>query len=794
VLFAAGLALRGLREHALAVRSHPQDAGAVAVPGLLSRVTVHRDGRGVPHIVARSEVDAYGGLGFVHAQDRLGQMLWLRQQARGRTAETLGAVALPADREARTLGFVRLAEAQWEGVRAGARERLEAYAAGVNARIERIRRGEAAAPARVREFGLPLDPWTPIDTLALYKQHAWSLDSSVEATVVLTDLIRALGPEAAGRFFPGAGLRRPPAPAESTASTILPATPGESGLLALRAELGAVRRALGLDGYGIGSSAWVVGGAHTESGAPIVASDHHLPPTWPALFHLDHIRAEELDVAGATLPGVPVFWSGHNASVAWGSVSAGAVVTDLYVETLHPSDPTRYHDGRRWRDLRVREESLGVAGGSDEVFEVRETFRGPLLPPSEGREPVSVAWPGADPDARGGIEALLEVARARDGFALVNALEEHHEPVLAFAYADSDGAAGLQVAGWIPRRSLSSQLQSLPGRARYYHWEDRVPSEALPSARLLDGQGWLVAADASLAARAREPVDWLWKSGARAQRIEDELAKAAREAPIDLRVVSRIQTDVRVERSRRIAQAMTDLVAETGTELGPQAQEMAELLTSWDGEADAASPGAAAYHVWLHPLAEALLAEAMGPELWRRYVALPQTEIEPLVLELIEQAAAGSPDGARARQVADLARRSLRDAWLTLSYRLGANKTRWTWGRLHRLRFRPFAQLGSEFDRVYPYGGAASTVAAAAYDPLDPFDVDVASMVRFAFDAGSLDQSLALLAPGQSEHPGHPHADDQLAPWLEGRSALLATGPLLIEETRVARLVLEPVR
>ena len=94
---------------------------------------------------------------------------------------------------------------------------------------------------------------------------------------------------------------------------------------------------------------------------------------------------------------------------------------------------------------------------------------------------------------------------------------------------------------------------------------------------------------------------------------------------------------------------------------------------------------------------------------------------------------------------------------------------------------------------AYPYPGTANTLRAGPYDPGNPFEVSMASTVRFAFDTGSLDQSLAILAPGQSEHPGHPHFDDQLEDWLEGRAGLLATGPLLVEETSVARLRLEPL-
>jgi penicillin amidase len=145
--------------------------------------------------------------------------------------------------------------------------------------------------------------------------------------------------------------------------------------------------------------------------------------------------------------------------------------------------------------------------------------------------------------------------------------------------------------------------------------------------------------------------------------------------------------------------------------------------------------------------------------------------------------------------VREVVRKTLREAWLELSYRLGPNVQRWTWGRLHKLHFRGFDALrvGVELG-PFPYGGGLHTVGAAAFDPLDPFEVRVASTLRLAFDTESLDQSLAALAPGQSEHPEHRHFDDQLDGWLAGRATLLPTSPLLIEETSVDRLMLEPVR
>jgi penicillin amidase len=427
---------------------------------------------------------------------------------------------------------------------------------------------------------------------------------------------------------------------------------------------------------------------------------------------------------------------------------------------------------------------------------VRETSHGPLLPEVEGREPLSVAWAGARVKGPGGIASLLGVARAGDAAALLAALRAHPEPVLTVVYADADGAAGAQVAGWIPRRSLSPQLLPLPGRAPWYVWNERVPFGELPSARLEQGEGWLVAADASVERDGRAPIDWLWRTGARSARIEQLLSRRVSEGALDLRGMSELQADVRTTHARRIVAAIRRLALDAGGEsLGPQERELVALLEEWDEDAAAGSRGAAAYHVLLTRLSNELLADGMGPELWRRYLGLPQTDAETLLADLLADAASEPRRGSqRAEVVRARVRETLREAWLELSYRLGPNVQRWTWGRLHQLRFHSFDLLRVGFELgPFPYGGSLHTVRAAAFDPLDPFDVRVASTVRLAFDTGSLDQGLAVLAPGQSEHPEHPHFSDQLPGWLEGRATLLATSPLLVEETSVARLRLDPV-
>ncbi len=790
LLLGIGLALSRLRENAAIVAAFPESAGRLTTAGISAPVDVFRDAIGVPHVRAGSEADALFALGFVHAQDRLAQMLWLVRLARGRTAEILGREGLAADRLARTLDLGGIADRQFGELDRGTRALLLAYARGVNAHLERIRDGQVRAPVALERHALPLEDWKPEDCLAVLELYAWGLADSLEVSLVLSDLIERLGGFGARPFFP-----------PRVGDTLTPDRPLLPTTASTARAVSALRRAAGLDGRSIGSSAVVIGGALTRSGRPILAGDSHLEPTWPSLFHIVHLQGGALDVAGSTIPGVPIVWTGRNRRVAWAVTNSRAVTVDLYTETIHPSDAKRHHDGRGWVDLDERVEILRVRGGDDETLTVRSTRHGPLLDSLLGgeRAPLALSWAGSRAAASGGIPAWLAVARARGADELLAGLEQVGVPALAVVYADADGAAGMQVAGWIPRRALSTGLVPLPGRARWYDWQGPVDFARLPRERLSAGRGWALAADNPFPPDVGGvAVEWLWRTGERAQRIDTLLRTATAAGPLELRQVVELQADVDEPRARSLV-ASALVLAERGERLPPEANELIGLLRDWDGRSTPESVGSAAYHVFLSRLTSEIFERHLGEELTRRYLALPLADPSHVVFGIVSAAAAGDVGGGWADPVVVGAavRASLREAWLRLSYRLGSNRRKWHWGGLHQIRFRPFVPAaGRDAERLalgpFPAGGSGNTLNTAEYTEGGDFDVRVASTFRFAIDTAAMDQALVALAPGQSEHPRHPHLRDGLDRWREGRSSLLATSPLLVEELSTARLVLEP--
>jgi len=793
----------------------PLENGRIVVEGIAARIEVRRDERGVPHVSAGSDSDAFFGLGFVHAQDRLAQMLWLRSLARGRSAELVGKDGLPADRLARTLDLGGLGDREFELLGPAARAFVDAYVLGVNAHIGRVRDGTANPPVALLGQAATIEPWTGGDSVALLKLYSWGLAGTLDVALVLNDLIERLGGFGASRFFPKGG-RHAPSSARGDVTAGLRESAREGRVIERRGLPGRnsdtarggqaygdpLRAAARLRGRSIGSSAWVIGGSETDSGAPILSADHHLEPTAPSLVYVAHFRGGLLDVAGSTIPGIPVVWSGRNDWLAWASTHARAVTTDLYEEKLGLSDINLYYDGREWRELSRRSETLEVRGGEAEVLDVRGTRHGPLvddLIPGE-RKPLALAWAGARPGALSGLESMLEIAQARGVTALQQAFERHEEPPLAFVYAERSGRAGMQVAGWIPQRALISGMAPLPGRARYYDWGGRVPFDALPQRRVSERNRWVIAADnAFVSRRGRPKIEWMWRSGARAERIDALIGEAVSGGKLDAREASSIQADVGMDRARALVVAVLELASRGGVP-SPEGSEIAGLLRNWDGRASSRNSGAAVYHLLLASLSAKLLEPVLGVSLTERYLALRQADPDQIIFEIVRDVAAGTSLDSRwqTEEVALAIRESLRETWFQLSYQLGANRRRWHWGRLHSLNFtafRPGAPLGRADSSLGPFefGGSGATVNTAEYDRTDPFDVRVASTFRLTVDVGALDQALISHAPGQSEHPGHAHFADGLPGWLAGRAQLMPTAPLVIEESSRALLVLAPL-
>ena len=823
--------LRGQPEvHFARERGTAQESGTLVLAGLSGSVEVARDVRGIPHLEARRERDAFFGLGFVHAQDRMEQMLWMRDLALGRTARAIGPRGLPADRLARTLGFGRLARRAAETIDPETRGLLEAYSEGVNAGLDRM-----AWATTERAGGPPrfsIEPWQVSDSLAILKLLSWAMSNGLETGLVLDDLIARLGGRWAQLFRPLPSM---------TSSGGFDLDRSLTDWMAVRGHGESLPDFLGGGQAPFwpvdlrGGAAWVVSGRYTESGEPILVANFHLAVTAPALMYAASLRAESLELVGATVPGLPIFWLGRNSNMAWAALPARAVTVDLFTETVRWSKQL-YRSQGAWVPFEVREELIEVrteSGLDPVIWPVRSTRHGPLIDmllsadessaapaggdADAGTRPLSLAWTGAMEGE--GISSLMRMAHARSEADLRESLQHHLDPVLSVVYASRSGRAGVQLAGWLPRRLLATSLVPVPGRLALFDWTEPIAFEALPhvsfdaSENASTGEGaraFLAVADGGVGRVVSDaPIEWMWRSQETQQRLEAILEEMISQETrgraqryggpavgLDLRTVWNSLNDQGGHAARDVVPAISAL-AQQSEDLRPEAREVLLALADWDGVFAANSRGAAIYQTLMRHLMLEVFYPAFGKPLFDRYARLSHVKPDEVLGEILiafHRTGGFSVEVDSAAMSAAVAR-ALRQTWSSLAHRLGVGREDWIWGGLHRLRFVGFGGGERETARVLPglgVGGAQRTISYTGFDWVRGFGVKEASNAKIAMDLADPHRLLWSLAPGQSEQPGHPHFEDGLRRWREGKPFLLETRRLMLDDELGSRLLLEP--
>jgi penicillin amidase len=132
----------------------------------------------------------------------------------------------------------------------------------------------------------------------------------------------------------------------------------------------------------------------------------------------------------------------------------------------------------------------------------------------------------------------------------------------------------------------------------------------------------------------------------------------------------------------------------------------------------------------------------------------------------------------------------------TLRQRLGPNRSRWTWGRLHVMEFEhPFGRL-PVLRRIFnapapPTGGDAFTVNSGGFS-VGTFRQVVVASYRQILDVGEWDRSMAIHTTGQSGLPFHRHYRDFIVPWATGQYHTLPFTVLRVREIVESSLTLAP--
>ena len=770
---------------------------AIQIKGINDRVTIRRDERGIPYVEAQNDEDLYFGQGYATAADRLWQMDLFRRTARGELAEILGVgpnnLAIDQDKLHRTYGFAQAAETEYTNASPRARAVLDAYARGVNAYAASLDPKSMPPEFQILQYGFR--PWTGADSLIVVKiffealSDTWRIDIMRQAFSVLPAEKRAwLTPEisALDVLVVGKDTQRATGSARVTPDPLSPKTIEALAQNQMIASAALARIGFDTDALAA-SNNWVVSGNRTVSGKPLLSNDPHLRPTAPSIWHMVHLTAPGVRVAGVTSPGLPGVVIGHNDRIAWGFTNVGPDVQDLYVEKFNPDNSKQYQTPSGWQDVIVRREEIKVRKGigSSEyetvVHEVTVTRHGPIIFEGDGKR-YALRWTALDP-TKNNSDSTYQLNRARNWKEFNTALESFTAPTQNIVYADVDGHIGYHAAGVVPIRKSGDGSVPYDGATDAGEWATYIPVPKLPT--VFDPpSGMIVTANQRIVGTDYPYfLTHHWAQPYRARRIYDLLNEKPKLSTDDFR---RVLGDVYAIAGVSFTREAVKLLRPKLTPADEKLRATLDAFEKWDGRINAESPvGPLASQMRL-AFRSKILTAALGPELVRIYQwGNFDTTIDRI---LKEQPASWLPK--EFASYADLMRVCYDEATGNLTRSLGADETKWTWGDLAKVRFpHPLSGaplIGAQFTvPPFPQNGTGGLIGATV-------NVGASVSMRLIADPSDWDKTQQGIALGESGLPKSPHWSDQLADWRAVTPRVFPFTQAAVAAATKETLVLEP--
>ncbi len=760
----------------------PQLDGRIQVAGLSAPVTVMRDGQGVPHISAANLEDLFFAQGYVTAQDRLWQIDWLRRSAAGELAEVVGSAALEHDRQQRILGLRAASERTLQELSPEDRSHFEAYARGLNAFIEtHVDR----LPLEFRLMRYRPKAWSAVDSVLIGAEMAQELNLGDAYLKLWRERVTArVGPELAADLYPTASWRDHP-PGQDGGEVQPEAELRSATMLAYVSAPAPCDTPACTTDLVLGSNNWVISGAHTVAGKPLLSNDPHLGYSVPGIWYEVHLRAPDFDVAGVTLPGLPCVILGHNRRIAWGFTNVGPDVTDLFVETFN--ERGEYQTPNGWRKAEQRREVIHVKDAADVVLDVITTRHGPIvsdLARGETRR-LALQWTLYEPHGMGFPYFRLDAAQNWDEFR--QALSGLGSPGQNVVYADVDGHIGYQATGMVPLRASGTNQAPVPGNDDAHAWTGYIPFDKMP--RVFDPPSGILATANGRITPDGYPysVTTQWGPPYRTQRIYRVLQADKKFSAADMLA---LQLDIYSGLDRFFADRFVYAV-DHAKNASARAREAADLMRGWNGRMEQDSVAATLAVNARSQLMRLLLESHLGPadtsahspSGWRQY----RWPMATVWLENIVQRQPqrwlppGYPDYGQLLTAAVEA--------VVADKTAPADLGSWKWGGQNLLRLRHpilgnIPILNRWTDRTLPQSGSPLCVKAVSgvAGPSERMTVDLADL-----DASTLNLMLGVSGAVFSRH-----FMDQFNAWDKGQTYRLPFTDAALAKAKAHEMMLEP--
>ncbi len=778
----------------------------ITVRGLAEPVEIIKDRWGISHIYARNEPDLFFAQGYNAARDRLFQLEIWRRQATGTTAEILGRKELKRDIGARLHQFRGDMKQELNFYHPRGEQIVGAFVKGINAYIAETEQNPKLLPMEFRLLGIKPGRWTPEVVISrhqgLFANISEELNNGRAVTLLGADAVKAftwfrpgepilaLDPAIDGSLLSDnileiysafrAALRFSP-------GDIVPTYRSDGKSLDILASSAPDEFEITRSGTDIGSNNWVVAGARTLTGYPLLANDPHRAQQIPSLRYWVHLVGPGWNVIGGGEPALPGVSIGHNAYGAWGITVFGQDSEDLYVYDTNPANPLQYRYRGGWEGMRVIKDAILVKGESVVEVELKYTRHGPVLYEDQVHHKayaLRAAWldVGAAP-----YLASLRMDQAKSWEEFRDACSYSRIPAENTVWADRDKNIGYQAVGVSPIRRNWSGLVPVPGDGSY-EWDGYLPIKALPHMSN-PAAGYIRTANNYMVPDGypyAEALHYTWGDEMRAVRIDEFLGSGRKFTVVDM---MQLQQDVLSIPARNLVPLLSGLTISDAA-----VARAVDMLRQWDYVLAPESVAAGIYAAWERRL-QTDVRDLSVPANARRLLGNVNLK------RLIDWLAA--PDGrfgenpTAARDA--LLVRSLSEAVADLTKQLGPDMSLWRYGQekyhhvqiAHPLSLAVNAALRARLDvGPLPRGGYAVTVNATG----NGNNQTSGASFRIIADTENWDNSIGTNTPGQSGDPDDPHYRDLFQMWAAGKYFPIFYSRAKVESVAEERRTLAPAR
>jgi len=777
----------------------PPTSGVQPLKGLAQNVSVRRNALGMPLIESNSFHDALFTLGYVHASDRITQMVTMRLLAEGRLAEMSGPDLLDADRYMRAVNLKKSAGELYKASSPRIKRFFEVYARGVNAYLFRYR---DKLPADLAATGYKPEYWTPEDSALIFCLLNFSqsanlpeeISSLVLAQTVSTDKLAWLTPSAPDEKLPVGETEK------LQGIKLNGAIPGLAQLTKATGQLSELNL-LGATS----SDNWAIAPQRSRSGKSLLASDSHGPLGVPSLWTYVQIRAPKYQAAGVSIAGLPMVLGGFNGKVAWSMTTVMGDNQDLFLEKIkRQGNSLTYEANGKWLPVAVRNETFFAKGQRPIREAVFETRHGPLLNSAQGLTiangfGLALQTPSFTDDKT--LDAFFDLTRAQTVEKASDASREIRAIALNLVFADAN-SIGWQVTGRYPNRREGEGLLPSPGWDGRYDWDGYADPMLHPYDQD-PAQGWLGTANQRVIPHGYGmQLSNSWAAPERGERMA-ELAGAGKHDSRSLIAMQYDQTTTFAAKLKKMfaapgmSQPLKQAIEALPVADRAKAQEALTRLMAFDGKLSATSADAAIYELFLQESMKQIFLDELGPEnspAWKAFVANGTLSYSAQADHLLGREDSPFWDDIRTPQKEDkptILARSLAAAITAGDSQLGGDHKAWQWGKLHSYVWKN--ANGKVVRGPVMAGGDHTTLNTAAFAWGQDFNTTLVPSMRFIVDFGQAEPLMGQNGTGQSGNPASPNYLDSIDPWLKAQYMSLPMQPQNLDKAYgKTRLTLTP--